>query len=116
LRIALVADEGPKLVALDPVDSQADHHSVVQLGAASPDAKRQAGDGLAVGAGEAGDSALADAFTQGTDDFDLLIARKDIHGPNPWCCGPEARDSGKVERNPLYRSEWSLLRGPIPRF
>ena len=38
LRVSLVADIGPQLVAFDPVDAKADHHAVVQFGAAAPDA------------------------------------------------------------------------------
>ena len=39
--------------------------------------ERQARDRLAVGVGEAAHGALADAFTERGDDFNLLVARKD---------------------------------------
>ncbi len=56
----------------------------MQFGASALDPERQASDGLAVGAGEASNGALADAFTQGGDNFDLLSFGKVVHGgPNP---------------------------------
>ena len=57
-----------------------DHHAVVQFGAAAADVEREPRDRLAVGVGEAAHGALADAFTEGADDFNLLVAREDIHG------------------------------------
>ena len=59
-----MADIGPQLVTFDPVHAKADHHAVVQFGAAATDAKRQARDRLAVGAGEAAHGTLADALAQ----------------------------------------------------
>ena len=70
------ADEAPEFVQFQPVGPNADHHAVMQFGTAATDAKRQPGDRLAVGAGEARDGALADAFTQGGNDLDLLFARE----------------------------------------
>ena len=72
LWIALVADIGPQLVALDPVDVKADHHAVVQFYAAAADASAKAGNGLAISASEAADGALADALTERADNFNLL--------------------------------------------
>jgi hypothetical protein len=46
----------------------------VQFCAAATDAEGQPGDGLAVAAGQAGNGTLADAFTEGGDDLDLLFA------------------------------------------
>ena len=83
-----MAHIGPQLVALDPVDVKADHHAVVQFCAAAADRHRQPGDRLAICLGKAADGALADALTEHSDDFNLLIAGKDVHGgPNPTRCG-----------------------------
>jgi hypothetical protein len=46
----------------------------VQFGAPATDAERQPGNRLAVAAGQARDGTLADAFTEGGDDLDLLFA------------------------------------------
>jgi hypothetical protein len=46
----------------------------MQFGAATADAERQPGNCLAVSAGQARDGTLADAFTEGGDDLDLLFA------------------------------------------
>ena len=78
-----------------------DHHAVVQFGSTAADGERQPGDRLAVGIGEAANGALADAFTERGDDFNLLVARKDIHGgPNPTCWGNRAAES---ENRPVLR-------------
>ena len=69
------------------MDVKADHHTVVQLSAAFADGQREARDGLAVGTREAAHGALADALTEHSDNLNLLVARKDIHGTNPWRLG-----------------------------
>ena len=83
LRISLVADVGPQLVTLDPVDVQADHHAVMQFCAATADGERQPGDGLAIGVREAADGTLADALTEHADDFNLLVEEGYSWRPNP---------------------------------
>jgi hypothetical protein len=62
LRIALVADIGPQLIAFDPLNAKPDHHAAVQFCAATPDAKRKARDRLAIGISQTRNGALADAF------------------------------------------------------
>jgi hypothetical protein len=96
LRIPLVADIGPQLVAFDPVHAKPDHHAIVKLGAATANGHREARDRLAICLSEAADGALAHALTEHSDDFNLLLAKKDIHGLDPclWI-GPK-RDSGKT--------------------
>jgi hypothetical protein len=90
-----VADVGPQFVTFDTVHVHADHHPVVQFGAAIADRQRQAGNGLAVGSGQAAHSTLADAFAQRGDDFSSLVGMKIVHGgPNPSFGGDGPR-SGK---------------------
>ena len=114
LRIALVADVAPQLVAFDPVHAKADHHTVVQFGATATDSQARGADGLAVDAGDTRDGADGRGLHKGGNDFNLLVAGKDVHGLDPWLrIGPKP-DSGKTARNPLYSPEWSLLRGSIP--
>ena len=92
-----MADIGPQLVAFDPVRANADHHAVVQFGAATTDLKGELADRLAIDAGNAGNGADAEAFGQGGDDFNLLFAGEDIHGgPNPSSGDGPKRDSGKT--------------------
>jgi hypothetical protein len=55
----------------------------LQFLAPATDAKRQPGNGLAVAAGQAGDGTLADAFTKGGNDFNLLFAGKVVHEAHP---------------------------------
>ena len=82
-----------QLITFDPVDVQPDHHAVVQLYGTTANSHRQPGDGLAVGASEAADGALADALTEHSDDFNLLGFREHIHG------GPDQSTSRKVSPN-----------------
>ena len=49
-----------------------DHHAVVQLYAATADAKRKARDRLAISVSQARNGALADAFAKRIDNFDLF--------------------------------------------
>jgi hypothetical protein len=71
--------------------------------------------GCAIGVCKATNGALADAFTERGDDFNLLGERKIVHGGSYPTCGTDPkRDSGKLRGNPLYLPEWSRLRGPIP--
>ena len=72
--LLLFADKRPRLIKFKTVHSNANHHAVVQFCAAATDAEREAGDRLAVAAGKRGDGALADAFAEGGDDFNLLFA------------------------------------------
>jgi hypothetical protein len=60
----------------------------VQFFATVADGESQAGNRLAISLSETAHGALADAFTQHSDDFNLLGLRKDIHGgPNPSFVG-----------------------------
>ena len=80
----LLRDERPQLVELDAGRAQADHHAVVQFGASASDLEGQRGDGAAIDASDPGGGANAKAITEGGNDFNLLFARKDIHGLDPW--------------------------------
>ncbi|HWM47938.1 MAG TPA: hypothetical protein VNR11_13620 [Xanthobacteraceae bacterium] len=112
LRVALVADVGPQLVTFDPVDVKADHHAVVHLSAATADRERQTRDGFAIRASQARDGALADALTESGDDFNLLVAGKDVHGgPNPTRWGIGRR--GEADLQSIY-SIRSDTEGPNP--
>ena len=52
----------------------------VQLYATTPDGQRKPGDGLAISLSETADGTLADALTEHSDDFDLLVAGEIVHG------------------------------------
>jgi hypothetical protein len=95
---------------------KSNHHAVVQLGAPAPHAKRKAANGATVDASDPTHGADAEAVTQRSDDFNLLVAGKVVHGLDPWLWIGPKRGSGKTARNPLYSPEWSLLRGSIPGF
>jgi len=56
----------------------------VDGGAAVADAGAQPHDGIAVDTSQTLDGADGAALDQGGDDFDLLIAGKNVHGTNPW--------------------------------
>ena len=93
---------------------KADHHAVVKFGAAATNAERQRANRFPIGAGNARGGANAEAVTQSGDDFDLLVAREDIHGgPNP-SFGDIGPRSGKLTRYALYFAEWSFSLGPNP--
>ena len=72
--LLLLTDEAPQLVKLKALGAHADHDPVVQLHAAHADTERQVGDGAAVNAGQAGCGTDADAFANGGDDLNLLLA------------------------------------------
>jgi hypothetical protein len=76
------------LPPFDPGNAEADHHAVVQLGAATTDASAKAHDGIAVNAGQPLNPADAHTLAEGGDDLDLLIAGKD---PGADAFGPEFR-------------------------
>ena len=80
--LLLLADVAPDFVELDAAGADADHHAVMQFGAAATNAQSEARDRLAIGVGEARDGALADALTEGGNDFDLLRA-----DPGSWDSG-----------------------------
>ena len=84
--LLLLADVGPQLVQFDPADADADHHAVVQLGAAAADREREASHGLAVDAGEARDGADGQAF-QSAAMISICLSRGEVvhGGPNPTC-------------------------------
>ena len=75
----------------------------MEASAAATHACSKAHDGVAVNAGQALDGTDATALCEGGDDFNLLVAGKDVHGgPNPtWGTDPK-RDAGKIVGNPLY--------------
>jgi hypothetical protein len=79
----LFRDVGPCLIKFQTVDPNADHHPIMQLGTALADLKRKPTDRLAVDASEASGCSHADALTERSDDLDLLVTRKDMHGPDP---------------------------------
>jgi hypothetical protein len=84
MRFCLFADVAPSFIQLDPGDVQSPHQSVVDLIAAETDTHTKAHNGVAVDASEAFGGADTDAFSQGTDDFDLPVERKVVrHGANP---------------------------------
>src|SRR4051812_23377737 len=88
----------------------------MQFSAAAPEPSAQAHDGVAVDAGEALHGADAHSLSEGGNNLDLLITRKNVHGgPNPSKLGDRPkRDSGKTAWNPLYKPEWSFASGPNP--
>jgi hypothetical protein len=114
--LLLLANEGPQLVQFQPAGAKADHATIVQLRAAAADPERQAHDCVAVNARKALDGADRHALTEGSDDFDLLLAWKEVHsGPNPTYCGiGPKRTAGKVARDSLDYPEWSFASGPNP--
>jgi hypothetical protein len=59
--------------------------------------EREAGERLALASGEARHGALADAFTEGGDDLDLLFAREGRAQSFEWDW-PEATLGGKFDR------------------
>ena len=75
----LLADERPQFVQLQTANPQADHHAVMQLGTAAPDASAKAHDRVAVDASQPLDSPDAHSFGQATDDLNLLVPRKEAH-------------------------------------
>jgi len=72
-------DVAPNIIKLDAANANANHHAVVKLGTATADAKREPGDGLAVGIEEAGDGTLADTLTEGGNDLNLFGEGQDVH-------------------------------------
>src|SRR5579863_9450057 len=108
-----MADIGPQFIALDPVHPDADHHSVMQFGAAATDLISEFADRFAVDASNAGHGTNAQAFGQSGDDGDLLFTRENIHGgPNPTRCG-KVPPSGETDRNGVYPVQ-SIASGPNP--
>ena len=77
---------------------KANHHAVVQFGCTTPDTKRQACNGFAVGICEARHRALTNAFTEGGNDLDLLFAGKEVHG------GLNPSGDGMARRGTLEKS------------
>jgi hypothetical protein len=112
----LAADERPQLVQFQTAGANADEHPVMQFGRTTAHAGAKAHDCVAVNAGQAFDGADAHALGEGGDNFNLLVARKVVHGLDPWLWIGPKRDYGKTAWNPLYKSKWSLLRGSIPGF
>lgn len=76
----LFADERPHLVKLKTSDARADDAAIVQFGAAASDTESKCADRSTVNAREARSGADAESFGERRDDFDLLVAREDIHG------------------------------------
>lgn len=79
----LLADEGPRLVQLETRDLETMDRPVVKLDRAEADASGETHDRIAMGAGQALSRADGTALSEGTDDGDLLLERKDVHGANP---------------------------------
>jgi hypothetical protein len=67
----LLAYETPQLIKLDPIDADADHDAIVQLGTADTNIEGQLGNGFAVHASQASGSTHADAFTEGGYDASM---------------------------------------------
>src|SRR5690606_29822473 len=95
-------------------DAQGVHRLVMQDGAAVTDAAAKPHDGVAMDAGHALNSADRHALGEGCNDFNLLVAGKDVHGPNPQMRDGPTRDSGKTAWNPLYVPDRSFASGPNP--
>ena len=81
--LLLLADIAPDFVKLDAAGANADHHAVVQFGAAAPNALAKAHDGIAVNAGDALSGADALAFGKAGNDLNLLVAGKVVHEAHP---------------------------------
>jgi hypothetical protein len=72
--LLLLADIAPNFVQFDAAGADANHHAVVQFGAAATDAGTKAHDGIAMDAGKALSGADALAFGEAGDNYDLLFA------------------------------------------
>ena len=81
--LLFLADEGPRLIELQPLGADTDHHAVVKLHAAHADAIGEAANGAAVNAGQARGGTDADAFAKGGNDFNLLFAGEYVHEAHP---------------------------------
>ena len=80
---ALALHECPKLIKLKAIGANANHHAVMQFGTTTADAKGEAGDRLAVVIREARNGTLADALTEGGNDFDLFGEGQVVHEAHP---------------------------------
>jgi hypothetical protein len=87
---------GVQFVQLQPRRADANHHAIVQRGAALADAKGECADRATVDAHKSGNGALAEAINESGDNLNLFFAGKDVHGLDPcvWI-GPKP-DSGKT--------------------
>ena len=95
-RFLLAADVRPQLVAFHPVARGCRPSCDRAAPRTTTDASAKRADRLAVNASQPLDGADAAALGEGGDDCDLLVARKVVHGLDPWSCG-SAR-SGTLEK------------------
>ena len=82
-RFCFLPTIAPDFVQFQSAGANANHHAVMQFGAAASNAVTKAHDGIAVNAGNALSGADALAFGEAGDDCNLLVAGKVVHEAHP---------------------------------